>query len=143
MKKKISLIAQKISEGGKTIVFTGAGISTESGIPDYRSQGGIWDKFRPVYFDEFMTSKEARIEYWRHKSELYHDLVHPNPNPAHIAISQLYEMGVVEAVITQNIDGLHQESGLPDDTVIELHGSNRRVRCMRCEVVPYTMHKNV
>ena len=132
MKKEISLIAQKISEGGKTIVFTGAGISTESGIPDYRSQGGIWDKFRPVYFDEFMTSKEARIEYWRHKSELYHDLVHPNPNPAHIAISQLYEMGVVEAVITQNIDGLHQESGLPDDTVIELHGSNRRVRCMRC-----------
>ena len=63
MKKEISLIAQKISEGGKTIVFTGAGISTESGIPDYRSKGGIWDKFRPVYFDEFMSSKEARIEY--------------------------------------------------------------------------------
>ena len=70
MKKEISLIAQKISEDGKTIVFTGAGISTESGIPDYRSKGGIWDKFRPVYFDEFMSSKEARIEYWRRKSEL-------------------------------------------------------------------------
>ncbi|HUU39823.1 MAG TPA: Sir2 family NAD-dependent protein deacetylase [Desulfatiglandales bacterium] len=132
MKKEISLIAQKISEGGKTIVFTGAGISTESGIPDYRSKGGIWDKFRPVYFDEFMTSKEARIEYWRRKSELYHDLVQAKPNPSHMAISQLYEMGLVEAVITQNIDGLHQASGFPDDKVIELHGSNRRVRCMRC-----------
>jgi len=132
MKKEISLIAQKISEGGKTIVFTGAGISTESGIPDYRSKGGIWDKFQPVYFDEFMSSKKARIEYWRRKSELYHDLVRAQPNPAHMAISQLYEMGLLQAVITQNIDGLHQESGLPDDTVIELHGSNRRVRCMRC-----------
>jgi NAD-dependent deacetylase len=130
MKKEISLIAQKISEGGKTIVFTGAGISTESGIP--RSKGGIWDKFRPEYFDEFMSSKEACIEYWRRKLELYHDLVQAKPNPAHMAISQLYEMGLPQAVITQNIDVLHQESGLLDDKVIELNSSNRRVRCMRC-----------
>ena len=82
MNEKISIVAQKIAEGGKNVVFTGAGISTESGIPDYRSKGGIWDTFRPVYFDEFMSSKDARIEYWRRKSELYHDLVKAAPNPS-------------------------------------------------------------
>jgi NAD-dependent deacetylase len=132
MNKEISLIAQKISGGGKNVVFTGAGISTESGIADYRSKGGIWDKFRPVYFDEFMCSKEARVEYWRRKADLYHALMRAKPNPAHMSISTLYEMGLLQAVITQNIDGLHQESGLPDDKVIELHGNNRRVRCMSC-----------
>lgn len=132
MNEKISLIAQRILEGDKNIVFSGAGISTESGIPDYRSKGGIWDKFRPVYFDEFMSSKNARIEYWRRKAELYHDLVQAKPNPAHMSLVKLYEMGLLEAVITQNIDGLHQESGLPDEKVIELHGNTRRVRCMSC-----------
>jgi NAD-dependent deacetylase len=132
MRKKISLIAQKIGQAGDNVVFTGAGMSTESGIPDYRSKGGIWDKFRPVYFDEFMSSREARVEYWRRKAELYEDLVQARPNPAHISLFKLYEMGLLEAVITQNIDGLHQESGIPDDRVIELHGSNRRVRCMSC-----------
>ena len=130
--KNIFLIAEQIAKGGKNVFFTGAGISTESGIPDYRSKGGIWDKFRPVYYDEFMSSKEARIEYWQQKSELYQDLVKAKPNPAHTAITRLYEMGMLESVITQNIDGLHQESGLPDDKVIELHGNNRRIRCMSC-----------
>jgi NAD-dependent deacetylase len=129
---KISLVARKIGEGGKNVVFTGAGISTESGISDYRSKGGIWDKYQPVYFDEFMSSKEARTEYWRRKAELYDELVGAKPNPAHRALFSLYEMGLLEAVITQNIDGLHQESGIPDDRVIELHGNNRRVRCMTC-----------
>ncbi|MFC1816389.1 NAD-dependent deacetylase [Thermodesulfobacteriota bacterium] len=132
MKAKIELIAQKILEGGRNIVFTGAGISTESGIPDFRSKGGLWDRFRPVYFDEFMSSKESRIEYWRRNSELYPDMINANPNPGHISIFQLYEMGLIAAVITQNIDGLHQKSGLPDDNVIELHGNARRVRCMGC-----------
>jgi NAD-dependent deacetylase len=132
MNDKTLLIAKKISEGGKNVLFTGAGISTESGIPDFRSKGGIWDKYRPVYFDEFMTSKEARIEYWRRKSELYHDLMKAKPNLGHMSIAGLHEMGLLEAVITQNIDGLHQESGIPDDKVIELHGNNRRVRCMSC-----------
>jgi len=132
MNKEISLIARKISEGGKNVVFTGAGISTESGIPDFRSKGGIWDQYRPVYFDEFMTSRESRIEYWRQKSELYLDLVKAAPNAGHRSIAGLYEMGLLEAVITQNIDGLHQEAGIPDDKMIELHGSNRRVRCMSC-----------
>jgi NAD-dependent deacetylase len=132
MKDKITQIAAKIAEGGKNIIFTGAGISTESGIPDYRSKGGLWDKFRPVYFDEFMSSKESRIEYWRRKSELYHDIDQAKPNKAHLAVKALYDMGLIESVITQNIDGLHQEAGLPDEKVIELHGSNRRIRCMSC-----------
>jgi len=146
MNKEIKIISEKISETGNNVIFTGAGISTESGIPDYRSKGGIWDKFRPVYFDEFMSSKEARIEYWRRWSELYRDLIQAKPNPAHLAIAKLHEMGLLEAaklhemglleaVITQNIDGLHQQAGLPDDKIIELHGSTRRIRCMRCSKI--------
>ncbi|MFZ0451344.1 MAG: NAD-dependent protein deacylase [Desulfatiglandaceae bacterium] len=130
--KGIALITEQIDKGGRNVVFSGAGISTESGIPDFRSQGGIWEQYRPVYFDEFMRSRTARIEYWRQKSELYHDLMKAVPNPAHMAVAQLHETGLVEAVITQNIDGLHQASGIPDEKVIELHGSNRRVRCMSC-----------
>lgn len=132
MNDRISIIAQKIAEGGRNVIFTGAGISTESGISDYRSKGGIWDKFRPIYFDEFMSSEKARIEYWKRKSELYLDLIKAKPNPAHMSIFKLHKIGLIKAVITQNIDGLHQESGLPEDKIIELHGSNRRVRCMSC-----------
>lgn len=132
MTDDIDRIADKIAARGCNVVFTGAGISTESGIPDYRSQGGLWDQFQPVYFDDFMSSKSARIEYWRQKNVLYHDLVNARPNAAHMALAQLYAQGLIDAVITQNIDGLHQEAGLPADKVIELHGSNRRVRCMHC-----------
>lgn len=132
MHDSISQVARKVLAGGRNIVFTGAGISTESGISDYRSKGGIWDKFRPVYFDEFMSSKASRIEYWRRNSELYPDLIRARPNPGHQSIFKLYEMGLLDMVITQNIDGLHQDSGLPDEKVIELHGNARRVRCMSC-----------
>jgi NAD-dependent deacetylase len=132
MQHKIALIAEKIAIGGCNVVFTGAGISTESGIPDYRSKGGIWEKFQPIYFDEFMTSKEARVEYWRRKTELYHDLGKAHPNAAHRSLAKLYQKGLLEAVITQNIDGLHQASGIPEDRIIELHGNTLRVRCMQC-----------
>ncbi len=81
MKEKIAQIATKIKEGGNNVVFTGAGISTESGIPDYRSQGGIWDKFRPVYFDEFMSSKAARTEYWQRWVELYQGIRRRSAEP--------------------------------------------------------------
>lgn len=132
MKEKISQIASKIKAGGKNVVFTGAGISTESGIPDYRSQGGIWDKFRPVYFDEFMSSREARAEYWRRWVELFQGILQAKPNPAHLALADLHTKGLLQAVITQNVDGLHQDSGLPDNKIIELHGNTRRIRCMSC-----------
>lgn len=132
MNEKIALIAKKIVKTKKNIVFTGAGVSTESGISDYRSKGGLWDKFQPVYFDEFMTSEKARIEYWKRNTELYHQLERAKPNSAHMAIAKLHEMGLLYSVITQNIDGLHQISGFPDDKIIELHGNTRRVRCMSC-----------
>ena len=95
MKNKISLIAEKIKEGGKNVVFTGAGISTESGIPDYRSQGGIWDKFRPVYLDEFMSSKDSREEYWRRWVALYQGIVEAQPNAAHLALAGLESRGLL------------------------------------------------
>ena len=129
---QISIIAKKLAKGGANVVFTGAGISTESGIPDYRSQGGLWEKFTPVYFDEFMSSKQARVKYWQRKAALYYDLETARPNPAHKAVTRLFNMGLVQAVITQNIDGLHQDSGIPEDKVIELHGNTKRVRCMTC-----------
>ena len=132
MDRTIAQLARRMAAGGRNVVFTGAGISTESGIPDFRSQGGLWDRFKPVYYDEFMSSREARIEYWRQKVEFYEDSRTARPNKGHLAIARLHEMGLVSAVITQNIDGLHQEAGMPDDRVIELHGSNRRVRCMTC-----------
>ena len=135
MKDKISLIAEKIKEGGKNVVFTGAGISTESGIPDYRSQGGIWDKFRPVYFDEFMSSKDSREEYWRRWVGLYQGIVEARPNAAHMSLARLEKMGLLQAVITQNIDGLHQASGLTDENIIELHGNTCRIRCMSCRKI--------
>jgi NAD-dependent deacetylase len=131
-KEEKELIARRIAAGRRNIFFTGAGISTESGIPDYRSQGGIWEQFRPVYFNEFMSSRQARIEYWRRKVVLYHELKDARPNPGHMALAGLHEIGLIEAVITQNVDGLHQASGLPDEKVIELHGNSLRVRCMEC-----------
>jgi NAD-dependent deacetylase len=132
MNDLITLISRKIKEGSKNVVFTGAGISTESGIPDYRSQGGIWDKFRPVYFDEFMSSVEARKEYWQRWVTLYRGLMKAEPNPAHKALAKLHGLGLLESVITQNVDGLHQASGLPDEVIVELHGNTRRIRCMSC-----------
>jgi NAD-dependent deacetylase len=138
MDKEIELIARKIREQGKNIVFTGAGISTESGIPDFRSQGGIWDKFRPIYFDEFMNSREAREEYWHRWQELYQGIRQARPNAGHKAIARLNQMGLLEAVITQNVDGLHQESGIADEKIVELHGNTRRIRCLRCRKITTT-----
>lgn len=129
---KITLLARKLKVSNSNIAFTGAGISTESGIPDYRSQGGLWDKFKPVYFDEFMSSEPARIEYWRQRLEMEKSLKHTKPNIGHYALAKLVREGILESIITQNIDGLHQASGIPQEKVIELHGNSRRIRCMSC-----------
>ena len=138
MNPGISQIAEKILQGGNIVIFTGAGISTESGIPDYRSQGGIWDKFKPVYFDEFMSREDARVEYWQRWQGLYQGLRQATPNKGHQAIAELYQMGLVQAVVTKNIDGLHQASGIPDSAVIELHGNTLRIRCMSCSKISAT-----
>ncbi len=135
MDDTVKQISSRLAAGGVNIVFTGAGISTESGIPDYRSKGGIWENYKPVTFDEFMSSRDSRVTYWSRKAELYPDLVKAEPNPGHEALVSLYEKKMLEAVITQNIDGLHQAAGLPEDRVIELHGNTLRARCMSCDAV--------
>src|SRR6266540_6786609 len=116
----------------RAVVFTGAGISTESGIPDYRSLGGIWTRFRPIDFDEFMRSEKARREYWRRKFDTHETIMQAKPNPGHLAIAELVRLGRVAAVITQNVDGLHQASGIPRDQVIELHGNTTYAHCLSC-----------
>jgi len=138
MKTKQAKIAEKFIQGGNNLIFTGAGISTESDIPDYRSQGGLWDKFQPVYFNEFMTREDSRIEYWRQWQGLDQALCQASPNMGHQAIAELYTLGLVQAVVTQNIDGMHQASGIPDDAIIELHGNARRIRCMSCGKISST-----
>ena len=121
-------------EGSKKIVgFTGAGISTESGIPDYRSKGGIWDKFQPVYYEEFVSDENKRLLYWQRKQELWNDLSKATPNKGHMFFKKLYDDGKLAGIITQNIDGLHEKSGLPNDLIVNLHGSNLEVTCLDCK----------
>jgi NAD-dependent deacetylase len=116
----------------RAVVFTGAGISTESGIPDFRSPGGIWTKYQPIDFREFMSSDKARRETWRRKIAVDASISRAEPNRGHRAIGHLIAQGKVSSVITQNIDGLHQRSGVPDEQVIELHGNGTYAACLEC-----------
>jgi NAD-dependent deacetylase len=125
-------LAAAIRAARRICVFSGAGISTESGISDYRSRGGLWDRFRPVTIQEFLAGEPARVEYWTRKRELYENFLTAKPNAAHRAIVRLHGTGRLRGVITQNIDGLHQAAGLPADAVLEVHGSNRTTRCLGC-----------
>jgi NAD-dependent deacetylase len=113
-----------------TVAFTGAGVSTASGVPDFRSPGGIWSRYQPVTIQEFVASDEARRRYWQYKKETYRDFAAARPNAAHHALARLEGEGRLAAVITQNIDGLHQDAG--SRAVLELHGTNRRVACLAC-----------
>lgn len=121
-----------ISSARRIAVFTGAGISTESGIPDFRSPGGIWSKNRIIYFDEFVRSRDARVEAWSRLFAGRETLRKATPNAGHRAISRLVEQGKVTDIITQNIDGLHQASGLPAQRVIEIHGNATYAKCLEC-----------
>lgn len=112
------------------VAFTGAGISTESGIPDFRSPGGVWSKYRTVYFDEFCSSAEARHEYWRQKSEAHREFAVAEPNITHRTLAAWEACGRLHGVITQNIDGLHQQAG--SQRVQQLHGTAREVACLDC-----------
>lgn len=122
------------------VAFTGAGISTESGIADFRSPGGLWDRHKPVYYDEFVASRAARVRYWKTRIELYKEFANAEPNTGHHAIAQLEDMGKLAAVVTQNIDGLHQLGG--SRRVIELHGTARIIACIQCgkEWAPTEIH---
>lgn len=116
----------------RVVIFTGAGVSTESGIPDFRSPGGIWTKYQPIDFREFISSEEARKETWRRKIAVDEAVAQAQPNRGHRAIAHLITRGKVSSVITQNIDGLHQRSGIPDKQVIELHGNGTYAACLDC-----------
>ena len=116
----------------KVVVFTGAGISTESGIPDFRSPGGIWSKYKPIEFHDFLRSEEMRRESWRRKFKTDQVVSAAKPNNGHRAIALLNKNGLVSSVITQNIDGLHQLSGISDEQIIELHGNGTYAACLSC-----------
>ncbi|WP_205963408.1 SIR2 family NAD-dependent protein deacylase [Roseicella aquatilis] len=117
----------------RVAVFTGAGISTESGIPDYRSPGtGTWERVKPILFQDFLASPAARREAWRRRFESDPVMRAAEPNRGHRAIARLVREGKVQAVITQNIDGLHQAAGVPEAQVIELHGNTTYATCLSC-----------
>lgn len=119
-----------LKEARCVTAFTGAGISTESGISDFRSKGGVWDRYRIVTYQEFLESHEARVEYWHMKHELYSEIKDAKPNKAHLALAELEKAGKLKCLVTQNIDGLHQDAG--SSHVIELHGTNRKAVCLDC-----------
>ncbi|MGX1309442.1 NAD-dependent deacetylase [Amorphus suaedae] len=127
-----AVLGDLVAGAGRVVVFTGAGISTESGIPDFRSPGGIWSQREPVYYDDFLASEEARLEDWHRRFDMRRLLETARPNAAHRAIAGLIKSGIASHVITQNIDGLHQRSGVPDDRLIELHGNATTAGCLDC-----------
>jgi len=124
---------QELVEAARVIApFTGAGISTECGIPDFRSPGGLWTKNKPIPFDEFVASQEMRDEAWRRRFAMEAQFSAAKPGRGHLALASLYRAGKVPAVITQNIDNLHQSSGISAEHVIELHGNNSYALCLDC-----------
>lgn len=128
----IAQLADWIREAERLVVFTGAGISTESGIPDFRSPGGIWSKYKPIMYQDFVANREARKQYWARSKATYPHLAQAAPNAAHLAVARLHTWGKLDVCITQNIDGLHQRAGLPDAKVIELHGTALWCYCLEC-----------
>jgi NAD-dependent deacetylase len=126
-------LADMLRAASRAVVFTGAGISTESGIPDFRSPGGIWTKMMPVQFEDYLADPEARRLSWQRRFEMEDTWNAVKPNAGHFAVAGLVASGKASHVITQNIDALHQASGVPDDKVIELHGNTTYAKCLACE----------
>jgi NAD-dependent deacetylase len=125
---------RELVEEARTIVpFTGAGISTECGIPDFRSPGGLWTKNRPIPFDEFIASQDMRDEAWRRRFAMEENFVKARPGRGHLALASLYRAGKVQGLVTQNIDNLHQASGIAAKDVVELHGNTTYALCLGCE----------
>ena len=122
-----------IEEAARVVIFTGAGISTESGIPDFRSPGGLWTKYQPIDFRDFMASEEMRRESWRRKFAMDEVMTKAEPNRGHRAVEKMVRTGKVTHVVTQNVDGLHQASGVPDEQIIELHGNTTYAKCLSCD----------
>jgi len=129
----IAELRDMIERASAILPFTGAGISTECGIPDFRSPGGLWTKNRPIPFDEFLASQEMRDESWRRRFAIEATFGAAKPGRGHLALASLYRSGKVPAVVTQNIDNLHQASGIAPHDVVELHGNTTYALCLACE----------
>ena len=134
MTKQIEEVARLILTSKRIVVFAGAGLSTESGIPDFRSPGGVWDRYDPedFYFQNFLSSELSREKYWQMATEMYEPMKKAQPNLAHLAIAEMERLGKLDCVITQNIDGLHFKAGNSEEKVIQLHGTAMSVSCLGC-----------
>lgn len=133
LKSQIAQLRRLVLSARRGVALTGAGISTESGIPDFRSPGGLWSQNMPIHYNDFISSPDMRAEAWRRKFVLDDATKGVKPNLAHHALARLAEKGHLEAVITQNIDGLHLAAGTPEDRLIELHGNGTYAKCLSCE----------
>ncbi|MFT4560642.1 MAG: NAD-dependent deacetylase [Gammaproteobacteria bacterium] len=133
MDQNIDSLRKLLRTSERVTIFTGAGISTESGIPDFRSPNGIWSKMKPIQYQDFISSEEIRKEAWRRKVIIDRDMACAEPNVGHRAVSALVKSGKCQTVITQNIDGLHQVSGVPAGQIVELHGNGTYAACLSCK----------
>jgi NAD-dependent deacetylase len=129
---QVAALRAMIDASDRIVALTGAGISTESGIPDFRSPGGIWSRIKPITYQDFRSSEEARLEDWRRRFNMREDFGRAEPNAGHLALARMAREGRLRKVITQNIDGLHQRAGLPPELLIEIHGNVREARCLDC-----------
>ena len=132
LRSGVEQLGDMIAEASAIVPFTGAGISTECGIPDFRSPGGLWTRNRPIPFDEFVASADARNEAWRRRFAMEPTLAAARPGRGHRALASLYKAGKIPAIVTQNIDNLHQASGVAGEHVVELHGNTTYARCIGC-----------
>lgn len=132
MSTETDRLRQLLSNSRQAVVFTGAGMSTESGIPDFRGPDGLWKKIRPIDFQDFVRSEAVRQTSWRRWFEHGKGLLSARPNKGHLAVASLVRSGKVSAIITQNVDNLHQDSGVPVEQVIELHGNATCAKCLGC-----------
>lgn len=128
----IEELSGMVQRARRAVVFTGAGISTECGIPDFRSPGGFWTRYKPIAYSEFLASEDTRLEAWRRFLMIRETIAAAAPGPSHLAVAGLVDRGHVATVITQNIDGLHALSGVPDDRIIEIHGNGTYAKCLSC-----------
>lgn len=116
----------------KVVMLTGAGVSTASGIPDFRSAGGRWANYQPVTLQEFRADHRSRVDYWRYKGETWQLIRQAPANPAHQALTRLARADRIHTLVTQNVDGLHERSGFPEDRLVHIHGTDSRVQCLAC-----------
>ena len=134
MSNPIDSLVALLNEAQHLVFFTGAGLSTESGIPDFRSPGtGLWNKIKPIEFSDFVNSEDARAESWRRKFSGDRAMAKADPNSGHLAIAELAKMDRCTGVITQNVDNLHQQSGIDDSHIVELHGNATYAKCLQCD----------